>query len=60
MLSALYALQADDAPPKTKLLADHLVQWRRVRGKWHAAAANNEQRYTESFKVLSSICVPDS
>ncbi|XP_037092163.1 protein lin-37 homolog isoform X2 [Pollicipes pollicipes] len=56
----LHPSKAEDAPHKTSLLADHLSRWRGVRDRWHAAAARNELRYAESFRLLKSICVPDS
>ncbi|KAF0305493.1 Protein lin-37 [Amphibalanus amphitrite] len=59
-LPELQPSKADDAPPKSQILAGHLARWRSVRDQWRTAAANNERRYTDSFAVLSSICIPDS
>jgi len=59
-LSDLQPSMDAEAPNKTALLSQHLVHWRGVRNQWRAAATANEQRYADSFRILSRICVPDS
>ena len=37
------------------LLASHVKEWKALRKRWRKAAADNEERYKDSMKVLEDM-----
>lgn len=44
-----------DAPDAETLLNGHMAKWQDIRKSWKQSAANNEKRYSESMKILTTM-----
>lgn len=55
-LIQFYCLQENpDAPDAETLLNGHMAKWQDIRKSWKQSAANNEKRYSESMKILTTM-----
>ena len=51
-----YFLQENpEAPDAETLLNGHMAKWQDIRKSWKQSAANNEKRYSESMKILTTM-----
>ena len=54
--SVFFFLQENpDAPDAETLLNGHMAKWQDIRKSWKQSAANNEKRYSESMKILTTM-----
>jgi len=44
-----------DAPDAETLLSKHMTKWQEIRKSWKQAGVNNEKRYSESMKILTTM-----
>ena len=56
LIIQFYCLQENpDAPDAETLLNGHMAKWQDIRKSWKQSAANNEKRYSESMKILTTM-----